>query len=101
MLVIAKRPLREFWERYPEAEQPLKTWHAIVSTGTFAKPGDVKRVFGSVDFVRDNRAIFNIGGNKYRLVAHFAFPQKAVMVKFVGTHAEYDRIDPATVELRR
>jgi mRNA interferase HigB len=61
-------------------------------------PADVKAAFGTnVDFVADNRAIFDIGGNKYRLVVHMAYPFKKVLVKFVGTHQEYNRIDPETV----
>jgi mRNA interferase HigB len=96
--VIAKSTLRAFWTRHPAAETPLKAWHAIVSRADWTGPADVKRVFGtSVDFVGDNRVIFDIGGNKYRLVAHCAYPYRRVLIKFVGTHADYDRIDPETI----
>ena len=98
MQVIAKRTLRLFWERHPQAEGPLRSWHAVVSKGDWRGPADVKRSFGAnVDFVRDNRIVFDIGGNKYRVVAHAAYRFKRVLVKFVGTHKEYDRIDAGTV----
>jgi mRNA interferase HigB len=99
MQVISKRKLREFWTVYPYAKDPLSAWHRIVSKATWSKPNDVKEQFGrSVDFVGDNRAIFDIGGNKYRLVVRIVYaPFYRVMVKFVGTHQEYDKIDPETV----
>jgi mRNA interferase HigB len=79
--------------------EPLSTWYRIVSKAVWSKPNDVKEQFGSnVDFVADNRAIFDIGGNKYRLVVRIVYaPFYRVMVKFVGTHEEYDKIDPETV----
>lgn len=64
----------------------------------WSSPADVKRMFGTtVDFVGDNRVVFDIGGNKYRLVVHVAYAYKRVLVKFIGTHAQYDKIDPETV----
>jgi mRNA interferase HigB len=98
MQVIAKRTLRQFWERHPQAEGPLKSWHAVVSKAQWQGPQDVKRAFGAnVDFVRDNRIVFDIGGNKYRVVVHAAYRFKRVLVKFVGTHKEYGKIDAGTV----
>lgn len=98
MQVIAKRTLKQFWERYPKAESPLKNWYQVVDKANWNTPADVKRMFGTtVDFVGDNRLIFDIGGNKYRLVVHVAYAFKRVLIKFVGTHAEYDVIDPETV----
>lgn len=96
--VIAKKALQAFWTKYPQAEVPLSTWYQIVSKGTWGGPADIKTAFGSnVDFVGDNRVIFDIGGNKYRLIVHFAYPFKTALIKFVGTHDEYDHIDPETV----
>lgn len=89
--------MRLFWEKHPQAETPLRTWHAVVEKAMWAGPQDVREQFGSVDFVSDNRAIFNIGGNRFCLVAHISYAFKAVLVKFVGTHAEYDEIDAATI----
>jgi mRNA interferase HigB len=102
MQVIARRTLRQFWQRHPQAEGPIRVWFAIVARARWRAPQEVKRQFGSnVDFVGDNRAIFDLGGNKYRLVAHISYRFGRVLVKFVGTHAEYDRIDPETVTWRR
>ncbi len=70
----------------------------MVSKAVWAGPADVKAEFGStVDFIRNNRLIFDIAGNKYRLIVHVAYAYERVLIKFVGTHAEYDRIDPETV----
>lgn len=98
MQIIAKSTLKQFWERHAQAETPLKSWHAIVSKAEWTSPSDVKAMFGAkVDFVADNRIIFDISGNKYRLIVHVAYAYKRVLIKFVGTHTEYDQIDPETV----
>lgn len=98
MQVIAKRTLRLFWQRHRNAEGPLRAWHATVSGATWSGPADVKKLFGAnVDFVRDNRIIFDIGGNNCRIVVHAAYKFKRVLIKFVGTHADYDKIDPGSV----
>lgn len=98
MQVIALRTLKQFWLIHPPAELPLRAWHASVSQARWATPQDVKNDYGrSVDFVADNRIIFDIGGNKYRLIVHVSYVYKRVLVKFVGTHAEYDRIDPEAI----
>jgi len=98
MQIIAKSTLRTFWAREPRAEVPLVTWYRVVSKAEWTGPADVKVVFGAtVDFVGDSRAIFDIGGNKYRLIVHFAYPYRRALIKFVGTHKEYDKINPETV----
>ncbi len=98
--IIALRALRLFWEEHPQAEMPLRTWYALVSTAKWNGPADVKQQFGaSVDFVADNRVIFDISGNKFRLVVHVAYRFKRVLVKFVGTHADYDKVDAETIGL--
>ncbi len=99
MQVIAKRALKAFWDRHPQSKQPLSTWYRVVSEASWQTPADIKAAFGTnVDFVGDNRAIFDIGGNKYRLIVHVAYaPYYRVLIKFVGTHKDYDRIDPESV----
>lgn len=98
MQVIALRTLRQFWERHPQAETPVKVWYGIVSRAEWDSTADVKSQFGaSVDFVGDNRVIFDLAGNKFRLVAHISYTYKRVLVKFIGTHAEYDKINAETV----
>src|ERR1700739_4402375 len=96
--VISRKKLKAFWEQHPHAEIPLGTWFAIVSKGDWCTPAEWKTAFGgNVDFVGDNRAIFDIGGNKYRLVVHFSYKFKTALIKFVGTHKEYDGINAETV----
>lgn len=98
MQIIAKRTLRVFWESYPQARTPLQSWFAVVSKSAWNSPADVKMEFGAtVDFVADNRVIFDISGNKYRLVVRVAYSHKRVLIKFVGTHADYDKVDARTV----
>jgi mRNA interferase HigB len=96
--VIAKRTLVQFWARHPQARGPLSAWYAIASHAEWRSPQDVKEVFGSnVDFIADNRLIFDIAGNKYRLIVRMSYEFKSVLIKFVGTHADYDRINPESV----
>jgi len=88
MQIMSKRTLREFWNLHPEAEGPLRAWYGVVSQAEWKTPADVKTEFGAkVDFVADSRIIFDIAGNKYRLIARVSYSFKRVMVKFVGTHA--------------
>ena len=99
MQIIAKRKLREFWTIHHQAEAPLKAWYALVVKTDWSSPQDVKDEFGNtVDFVADNRIIFDIGGNKFRLIVHVAYRFKRVLIKFIGTHEEYNRIKPETVQ---
>jgi mRNA interferase HigB len=90
--------LKAFWAKHNQAEAPLTAWYLAVSKAEWNTPGDVKAMFGTaVDFVSDNRIIFDVSGNKYRVVVHAAYAYRRILIKFVGTHAEYDRIDPETV----
>ncbi len=97
MRVIAKRTLREYWEKHSQAEQPLRSWHAIAAKADWSSPSDVKAAYRTASIVGNHRVVFDIGGNKYRLVARFDYEHKIVFVRFVGTHAEYDRIDASMV----
>ncbi len=97
MQIVARKVLIQFWTRHPQAEMPLRNWYAIVSRAMWRSPADVKAEFRTADFVSDNRVIFNVAGNKYRLIVHVSYEYRRVLVKFIGTHAEYDRIDPRTV----
>ncbi len=97
MRIIAKRTLRTFWEREPRAEQPLKAWYAVARKADWSSPADVKAVYGNASIVAGNRVVFNIGGNRHRLVVRFDYSRRIGFVRFVGTHAEYDRIDATQV----
>ena len=98
MQISARRTLRRFREIHPQAARPLKAWFAVVSKAAWRSPAEIKlQCGGTVDFVVDNRVIFDVGGDKYRIVVHVAYRFNRVLIKFVGTHGEYDRIDPESV----
>ena len=93
MRIIAKRTLREFWERRPDAEEPLLAWYREVEKEDWDQPSQIKEKYRSASFVKGNRVVFNIKGNDYRLVVRINYPYRMVYVRFVGTHADYDAID--------
>ena len=93
MRIIAKRTLRNFWERHANAEEPLLAWYREVLKEDWDTPAKVKEKYRSASIVGGNRVIFNIKGNDYRLVVRINYPVRIVYVRFVGTHAEYDAID--------
>ncbi|MFT4585297.1 MAG: mRNA interferase HigB [Gammaproteobacteria bacterium] len=97
MRIIARRTLRQFWERYPDSAQVLKAWFSETQAASWGDSHAIKRRYRHASFVGDNRIIFNVGGNKYRLIVHVNYGFGIVYIKFVGTHDEYDRIDPETV----
>ncbi len=97
MNVVALRTLKVFWTRHPNAKGPITTWYKLARAAEWATPQDVKETFGSADVLADNRVVFDIGGNNFRLVARISYPFKQVLVKFVGTQAEYDRIDATSI----
>ena len=97
MRIIAKRTLRAFWEKHADAQQALQAWHADVEQAHWKSPADVKSVYRSVSFLADNRAVFNIKGNKYRVIVIIHYQYGIVYIRFVGTHAEYDAVDAASV----
>jgi len=92
MRVIAKRVLREFWGRHPDAEQPLLAWYREVEREHWATPAALKAKYGSASFVSD-RVVFNIKGNNFRLIVRIDYRYEIVFIRFVRTHAEYDDID--------
>ena len=100
MRIIAKRTLRRFWEggaTHAAAKTPLQDWYAQAHEADWAKPADVKAQFGDASILKGGRVVFNIGGNKYRLVVKINYAYRVVYVRFVGTHAAYDRIDASTI----
>ena len=99
MRVIAVSNLQAFWGRHPDAEQPLRSWVATVRAAVWERPTDVMAQFTTASVLKGRRVVFNIKGNEYRLVAAVAFRFGAVYIKFIGTHAEYNRINANTVEM--
>lgn len=95
--VISIKTLRQFWNTHPDAEKPLRLWLQITEASEWNNPADLKLSFRSADVLKNSRAIFDIGGNKYGLIAVVLCGKGRVYVRFVGTHEEYDRVDPNTV----
>jgi mRNA interferase HigB len=90
--IIIERRLKEFVERFPRAKGPLNSWATAIESSAWKNPGDLKRTFGMVDFVGE-KTVFDIGGNKFRLIAYVHYRRQIVYVKYVLTHAEYDKGD--------
>lgn len=98
MRIIAKSTLRSFWEAgHPGAKTALEDWYRVVSSASWTSPNAVKDTYGNASIIANNRVVFNIAGNKYRLVAALDYQRGLLFVKFVGTHRQYDLIDAATV----
>lgn len=99
MRVIAIKMLREFWEqsRYADSENALKAWYYEARKAVWNTTQDIKDRYRNASFVGDNRVVFNIHGNKYRLVVHVHFLRGIVRIKFVGTHRQYDEINVETI----
>ncbi len=99
MRIVAKRTIRSFWAipEYGDSEEPLKSWYAITKRADWETPHDVKNQFGNASILGDNRVVFNIAGNKYRLVVKFNYPYRMGYIRFVGTHAQYDAIDVESI----
>ncbi len=97
MRVISRKALREFWEGHPDARQALQAWYADVKHTSWASPADVKRAYRNASFVANNRVVFNIKGNKYRIIVAVQYKFQIVFIRFVGTHQEYDQVDAASV----
>src|SRR5881392_3750619 len=97
MRIIALSTLRAFWERNPDAEVPLRAWYAMASRVVWRTPAEIKAAYRNVSFTANNRVVFNIKGNDYRLVIAVRYDRQIMFIRFIGTHAEYDRIDATTV----
>lgn len=97
MRIFAKSTLREFWEKFPDSEQYLKTWYDTALSSDWKSPADVKQTYANASILRDSRVVFNIKGNSYRLVARFNYEKQWIFVRFIGTHKEYDKVDADTI----
>ena len=95
--IIAKRTLREFWERNSDSEQYLKTWYETAKSSNWTTPAEVKKTFVNASILKDSRVVFNIKGNSYRLIVKFNYERQWAFIRFVGTHAEYDKINADTI----
>jgi mRNA interferase HigB len=95
--IFAKSTLRKYWEMHPDSEQYLKTWYDTAMNSEWKSPNEVKQTYASASILKDSRIVFNIKGNSYRLVAKFNFEKQWIFIRFIGTHAEYDKIDVNTI----
>ncbi|MDG3584151.1 type II toxin-antitoxin system HigB family toxin [Galbibacter pacificus] len=95
--IIAKRTLREFWEKHADSEQYLKTWYETAKNSNWTSPNDVKQTYISASILKDSRIVFNIKGNSYRLIVKFNFDRQWAFIRFIGTHSEYDKINADTI----
>ena len=100
MRVIAVSTLKAFWNDHPEhldAQGPTLAWYRDVLKADWARPSDLKARFAAASILQDGRAVFNIGGNKYRIVVWINYPYRIIYIRFIGTHRQYDAIDAQTI----
>ena len=97
MRVIAKKILRDFWEKHEDCEQQLKSWFREAQKAEWENPNQIKDEYPSASILNDNRVVFNIKGNNYRLVAILIFASQKVYIRFIGTHKDYDKIDTSNI----
>ena len=91
--VVAKKILRDFWEIHGDCEQQLKSWFQEASTAEWKNPNQIKLDYPSASILNDNRIVFNIKGNNYRLIVKVTYEYQMIWIRFIGTHAEYDKIN--------
>ncbi|ABA21750.1 conserved hypothetical protein [Trichormus variabilis ATCC 29413] len=97
MRIIARSTLRKFWEAYPDAEQPLKAWFDEASRAELDSPADIKSTYRNTSIIANNRVVFNIKGNDYRLIVHIRYDIGIIFIPFLGTHKEYDKVDATSI----
>jgi len=97
MRIIALGTLRDFWLRHADAEIPLRSWYAAASRADWRRPADVKTAYRNASFIANNRIVFNIKGNEYRLVAAVHYNRGMMFIRFIGTHRDYDKIDATEI----
>lgn len=97
MRIIAFKTLRDFSDKHEDCEQQLRTWYREATKADWVHPIQIKKKYASASFIGDDRVVFNIKGNKYRLIVRFNYDYGFGYIRFIGTHFEYDKIDAATI----
>lgn len=97
MRVIAKKILREFWQKHSDCEQQLKAWFQESSKSEWKSPNDIKKEYPGASILANNRIVFNIKGNKYRLIVRINYDYQMIWIRFIETHSEYDKIDATKI----
>ncbi len=95
--VIAKKILRDFWTKHPDCEQQLKAWYKEAEEASWKTPNAIKREYPSASILEKNRIVFNIKGNNYRLIVKINYHYQMLWIRFIGTHAQYDKIDATKI----
>ena len=96
MRIFARKTFREFWNNHSDCEDALKAWFSETENSQWKSPSDIKYKYPHASIFPDSRVVFNIKGNYYRLVVKINYDYAQVFIRFVGTHAEYDKIDATT-----
>ena len=99
--IINRKTLLEYCKKYPTASTALQEWYHELVHSDFKNFNELKQVYGNASIMADDRVVFNIMGNKYRLVVRIVFDFKAIQIKWFGTHAEYDKIDASTIQNKK
>ena len=97
MRIISRPRLIEFWKKHPDAETPLRVWFKKVEGSKCKSINDLKKDFPTADYVGNDRVVFDIKGNRYRIIVLVFFTGQKMYIRFVGTHSEYDKIDAKNV----
>jgi len=97
MRIIARSTLKEYWEKYPDSELSLKIWHAQIKKVNWKNFNELKAQYASASVVGNDRAVFNIKGNEYRLIVAIDYQKQILWIKFIGTHKAYDKINAKTI----
>jgi len=97
MRIISRRTLRQFWEKHPDAEQPLRSWFQLARKSEWTSFNRIKADLPRASIMSGERVVFDIKGNSYRLVVLIKFSQRKMFIRFIGTHAEYDKINAESI----
>lgn len=97
MVIFTPGTLSEYARAHPDVQDELLRWMRIVSEADWSSLSDIKQDFNSVDYVKNDRYVFNIKGNQYQLIAMIHFRVRSLYIRFIGTHSEYDKVDAAVV----
>jgi mRNA interferase HigB len=99
--IIARKTLLDYCKRFPDAAVALQEWYHELLISDFKNFNELKKVYGNASLIKDDSVVFNIMGNKYRLVVRIVFDYKAIQVKWFGTHAQYDKIDVSEIQFKK
>ncbi|MEA5554791.1 type II toxin-antitoxin system HigB family toxin [Anabaena cylindrica UHCC 0172] len=97
MRIIARSTLKEYWQKHPDTEKFLKAWFDDASCANWESPSDIKEIYANASIIANNRVVFNIKGNNYRLIVNIRYELGIIFIRFIGTHQEYDKIDATII----